>query len=415
MSALTIGGISLERVWSALHRVEPRARAFYAYDLDGLVGRARRFRAAFAELDPLIAYALKANALPALLEVLAAEGLGADAASLGELERAAASGFDASRRVLNGNGKTPEELEWAAREGVHSVNADHVDELDPLERAAASSGRTVAVALRVNPGIATPGHPYVATGDEEAKFGISATEALEAIAARARWPHLEVSGVHVHVGSQILDPEPLRRAASFALELADEAERRGAPLAFVNLGGGFGMDYADPAREFPLERFAGEIATLFQGRRQKLVLEPGRWLVAPVGVLAAQVLWVKERDRRRFVVLAAGMNDFLRPALYGARHRIVPVIPREGSSRPATVVGPVCESADTFADDLALPPVEAGDWIAILDVGAYGACMASHYNGRPRLPELVVRAGRLLNARALEPFPARLPDPVPLD
>src|SRR5215831_6349042 len=336
--ALAIGSIPLDQAASALRRRDPSARAFYAYDLDALTSRARRFRAAFDAIDPLVAYALKANALPALLEVLAAEGLGADAASLGELERAAASGFDAGRRVLNGNGKTTEELEWAAREGVHSLNADHLGELDPLERAAAASGRNVTVALRVNPGIATPGHPYVATGDEEAKFGISADAALEAVAARARWPHLRVTGIHVHVGSQILDPEPLRRAARFALELAAEAERRGTPLELLNLGGGFGVDYADPAREFPLEPFAREVAALFQGRRLRLVLEPGRWLVAPVGVLAAEVLWVKERDRRRFVVLAAGMNDFLRTALYGARHRIVPVTPRPGPATSATVV-----------------------------------------------------------------------------
>jgi len=221
--ALAIGSIPLDQAASALRRRDPSARAFYAYDLDALTSRARRFRAAFDAIDPLVAYALKANALPALLEVLAAEGLGADAASLGELERAAASGFGAERRVLNGNGKTHEELEWAAREGVHSLNADHLGELDPLERAAAASGRNVTVALRVNPGIATPGHPYVATGDEEAKFGISADAALEAIAARARWPHLRVTGIHVHVGSQILDPEPLRRAARFALELVPDA------------------------------------------------------------------------------------------------------------------------------------------------------------------------------------------------
>jgi diaminopimelate decarboxylase len=413
--ALALGPVALDQALASLRRVEPSARAFYAYDLDALGARARRFRAAFSALDPLVAYALKANALPALLETLAVAGLGADAASLGELMRAAASGFDRSRRILNGNGKTPDELEWAAREGVHSLNADHLGELDVLERAAAALERSVKVALRVNPGIATRGHPYVATGDEEAKFGVAAADALEVWAARARWPHLELEGVHVHVGSQLLDPEPLERAASFALELADEAERRQAPLSFVNLGGGFGIDHQDPGREFPLERFAGDLTTRFRGRRLELVLEPGRWLVAPVGVLVSEVLWVKERDGRRFVVLAAGMNDFLRPALYRARHRIVPVTPRAGALTNATVVGPVCESADTFAEDVSLPPIEPRDLLAILDTGAYGACMASHYNGRPRLAELVVRQGRLLRASAGAEFPPLLPEPAPLD
>jgi diaminopimelate decarboxylase len=412
-----VGGVPLDHALAALRRIEPAARAFYIYDLDLLLARARRFLAAFAAFQPMVAYALKANALPALLEPLARMGLGADAASLGELEAAQAAGFAPGRRVLNGNGKSPEEIEWAAARGVHSVNADGIAELDALERAAQRQGAPLRVALRVNPGIATAGHPFVATGDADAKFGVTPAEALEAWSGRSRWPRLRLDGLHLHVGSQVLDPGPLREAAAFAIRLAAEAAGRGSPLGLLNLGGGLGVDYGVGGREFPLEGFASELAAVLDPAME-LVLEPGRWLVAPAGVLAAEVLWVKTRGRRRFVVLAAGMNDLLRPALYGARHRIEPVRPRPGPRTPAAVVGPLCESADVFDPEAPLPPLEPGDLVAVLDAGAYGASMASNYNGRGRLPELVASGGRLVRARAGEPPAAlagrRAADPLEL-
>ncbi len=400
--ALVLGGVPLDRAFAALRRLEPHAHACWCYDLDALEARARRLVAAFKSLEPLAAYALKANALPALLERLRAAGLGAEAGSIGELETAAASGFPAAFRVLNGNGRTTEEAEWAARAGVHSINADSAAELELLERVAAGTGRRLRVALRVNPGVATPGHAYVATGHDQAKFGMAPADALAVWQAGGRWPHLELDGVHVHVGSQLLDPAPLEAALEAALALADEAARRGAPLGLVNLGGGFGIDYSGTTAEFPLEAWAGRLAERARGRRLEWVIEPGRWLVAPVGVLLAEVLWVKPRGRQRFVVLGAGMNDLLRPALYRARHRIVPVRERAGAPEPVTVVGPVCESADVFAEDVALPPLEAGDLVALLDAGAYGAAMSSNYNGRGRLAELVASGGRLTRARAGE-------------
>lgn len=389
------------RAIAALRRVDPRAHAFYLYDLDLLAGRARRFLAAFHGVHALAAYAVKANGLPAILDCLRAEGVGAEAGSLGELELAAASGFDPGNCVLNGNGRTIEEVEWAVARGVHSVNADHVGELDVLAGAATRAGRTLRVALRVNPGIETPGHAYVATGHDEAKFGISPREALEVWGARSRWPSLELGGVHIHVGSQLLDVVPLEGAAAEALALKRAAADRGATLTWLNLGGGFGVDYEGRA-EFPLERHARRIAELVANAHVELVFEPGRWMVAPVGMLLAEVLWIKHRDGRRFVVLAAGMNDFIRPALYHARHRIAPVAPRAGEVTTAVVVGPVCESGDVFEEAALLPPLERGEWVAILDTGAYGAAMASNYNGRGRLAEIVSRDGRLLRARAAE-------------
>jgi len=403
---LAIGGVPAGRLLEALRALEPAARAFWAYDLDAFAARAARLRAALAPLGAHAAYALKANGLPALVRAAAAAGLDADAGSLGELALAEHAGFGAERRTLSGNGRTPEEAEWAATHGVAVVSADHVGELDLLERAAARAGRPLRVALRVNPGIYTPGHRHVATGHVEAKFGISPSEALEAWAAHARWPHLVVDGVHLHVGSQLLDTPPLEDAARTALELARASAERGAPLSLANLGGGFGVDYENGGDGFPIEAHARSLASAAAGTALEWRFEPGRWLVAPVGALVAEVLWVKRRreeaGEKRFVVLAAGMNDLLRPALYGARHRIVPVAPRPGPVEPATVVGPVCESGDTFADEAPLPPLEAGDLVALLDAGAYGSAMSSAYNGRGRLAELVVAGGAVRRARAGE-------------
>jgi len=405
---LALGGVPLDRVLAALRRREPAASACWVYDLDQVEARATRFKAAFAPLGVHAGYALKANALPAILRRVRAAGLAAEAGSLGELIAARREGFVAGERILNGNGRTAEEAEFAAREGVHSVNADHIDELDLLQHHAARAGTSVRVALRVNPGIDTDGHAYIATGHDAAKFGVAPAEALEAWAARARWPSLLLDGVHLHVGSQLMEPGPLERAADTARELAEESARRGAPLGLVNLGGGFGVDYSGVGPEFPLEAHAARLARKLAALRVEWLMEPGRWLVAPAGVLLAEVLWVKRRDgasdggSRRFVVLAAGMNDLIRPALYGARHRMVPVRARAGGEEPATVVGPVCESADVFERDALLPPLERGDLVALLDAGAYGAVMSSTYNGRGRLAELVVSGGRLSRARAGE-------------
>ena len=396
-----LGGVGLDGVLPALRRVEPDARACWVYDLDALAARARRMRAAFATLPAHVAYALKANPLPALLEVMRAAGLAAEAGSRGELEQASRAGFAPATLVLNGNGRTPEEAAWVAARGVHSINADSIEELDLLQQHAAAAGRKLRVALRVNPDIAAPVHRYIATGHDEAKFGVAAGEALEAWAARGRWPELRLDGVHLHVGSNLLDSGPLEQGARFALELAAEATHRGAPLALVNLGGGFGID-GTGAREFPLERYAAHLAELARGRSLEWVVEPGRWLVAPVGLLLAEVLWVKRRGGRRFVVIAAGLNDLIRPALYGARHAIVPLRPRAGPAEPAMVVGPVCESSDCFDPAAPLPPLERGDVVAILDAGAYGSAMSSNYNGRGRLAELVAGGGALARARAGE-------------
>jgi diaminopimelate decarboxylase len=398
---------TLARAHAWLNRRTPGSRAFWFYDLDAIAARAAELVRAFTPLEPRIAYALKANGLPAIVRALREAGLHADAGSLGELELAAACGFDAAHRTLSGNGRTPEEAAWAVAHGVVSVSADTPEELALLEQAAAAAGRRLGVALRVNPGIVAGGHAHIMTGHAASKFGMSAGQALAAWQARARWPHLVVDGVHLHVGSQIDSVEPLLATARAALALVAESARRGARLASVNLGGGFGVDYAGDGHGLDLARHAEAILQLPGARDVRWCFEPGRWLVARAGTLVAEVLWDKRRDdpdgEHRFVVLAAGMNDLLRPALYGARHRILALgASAAASTAPADVVGPVCESSDCFATGVPLPPLERGALVALLDAGAYGAAMSSNYNGRGRLAEVVQRKGELELARARE-------------
>jgi diaminopimelate decarboxylase len=403
---------TLARVHAALNARTPGTRAFWFYDLDAVRARADALKHHLKSLAPRLSYALKANGLPAIARTLQQAGLGADAGSLGELELARTCGFPAGARTLSGNGRTPEEAQWVARHGVEAVSADAPDELELLEREFANADVRVSVALRVNPGIVAGGHRGIETGHSATKFGMSARQAMSAWRARARWPHLELDGVHVHVGSQVAGVEPFVAAAHVSLELVDTCAREGHALSSVNLGGGFAVDYTGaPAgdgsgREPELAAIAAGIRALPGAARVRWCFEPGRWLVAHAGTLVAEVLWDKRRDdddgEHRFVVLAAGMNDLLRPALYGARHLIEPLAQRAGVVTGADVVGPVCESSDRFAEGVKLPPLEPGDLVAIRDVGAYGAVMSSAYNGRGRLAEVVLDRGALKLARVAE-------------
>lgn len=394
----------LARAHALLAARHPGARAFWFTDLDRVRARAERLVQDLKPIRPRIAFALKANGLPAVLRVVREAGLHADAGSLGELVVARACGFGADRLTLSGNGRTPEEAAWVAAHGIEAVSADQPAELDLLEAAAARVDGRLRVALRVNPGIVAGGHPHIETGHRGTKFGMTPAEALAVWEARTRWPHLVVDGVHVHVGSQLVDGEPLLAAAHVALELAARSAAAGAPLACVNLGGGFGVDYTGGEAAPDLRALADRIAALPGAAGVEWCFEPGRWVVADAGALVSEVLWDKRRgeEGERFVVLAAGMNDLVRPALYGARHRLLVIAPRPGALVPADVVGPVCESADRFLAAEPLPRFEPGDLVALLEAGAYGSVMSSNYNGRSRLAEVVQVNGDLLLARAPE-------------
>jgi diaminopimelate decarboxylase len=321
-------------------------------------------------------------------------GAGADVNSGGELEVALRAGYPPVDIVVTGVGKTRDEIDRALAVGVGAINAESPGEVDRITMFAASHGTVANVAVRVNPDIDAGAHPHISTGHRQTKFGMSPGEAVAMLrdASRRRW--LRIVGLHTHVGSQITDIEPLRRAAGALTDLARSLADEGIRVDRLDVGGGLGIAYA-PGQHVPrVEDYASAVIDAVRPSGLPVILEPGRWLVGPAGALVATVVDLKRRaDDGWFVVVDAGMTDLLRPALYGAWHAIEPVSPRPGSPIQADIVGPVCETSDTLGRDRELSPVECGDLIAVRDTGAYGAVMASNYNRRPTAAEVLVEAG----------------------
>jgi len=362
--------------------------------------------AAYAQAFPSpsrICYALKANPLGALLRILAGLGAGADIVSGGELRAALRSGFPADRIVFAGVGKSDDELRLGIEHGVGVVNVESEAEIERLAALAARAGRVVPFALRVNPAIDPGSHPHISTGLRQSKFGVAIAEA-PGIAQRTKvLPAVRLVGVQSHIGSQILDLEPLAEAARALAALSRELLAAGFALETIDLGGGLGVDYEGGGRVLP-EALARTLGAALGALPLRLLIEPGRSLVATAGVLVTRVLGEKENGGRRFLVVDAGMNDFLRPALYDAHHRVESVVLRGLVPRLVDVVGPVCESADFLARGRALESALPGDLLAVRDVGAYGFSMSSQYNMRPRAAEVLVEEGVPRLARRRETF-----------
>jgi diaminopimelate decarboxylase len=354
-------------------------------------------RAAYAELEQALGgcphslhYALKANSTLAIARLLRALGSKADANSGGEIEVALRAGFVPGEIVFTGVGKGPGELRRALELEVTAINAESAGELERIAAIAGELGTRARVAVRVNPDIDARSHPHISTGLRTNKFGIPIEDARDIYAWIAGQPALQPVGVHCHVGSQITALDPLRASAERIVALAADLRQTGIPIEHVDLGGGLGISY-DGSPVPTMSEYAGMLASVVAPHGFHLVLEPGRSLVGGSGLLLTRVLDVKTyRDGPRFAVLDAGMTELMRPALYGAYHRIVAVSPRPGSEQPYEVVGPLCESSDIFGRNRMLPPLEAGDLLAILDTGAYGSVMGSTYNRRPLPPEILL-------------------------
>jgi len=382
---------------------------FYLYSTAGFTALYRRFAEALAPETPLICYAVKANSNLAVLRHFAGLGAGADVVSEGELRRALAAGVPPERIIFSGVGKTAVEMEAALAADIHQINVESLPELRRLSDIASAQGRIARVGIRVNPDVDAHTHVKISTGRKENKFGIELDEAVAAYRLAGELPGIEPVGLAVHIGSQLVDLEPYRRAFERAAELVLELRAIGFAVARMDLGGGIGIRYH---AERPLEptSYARLVREIFGSLGLALAFEPGRALSASAGLLVSQVVYVKESSAKRFVIVDAAMNDLIRPALYDAWHDIVPVrLPGPGASlNPADVVGPVCETGDTFAVDRDLPPLAAGDLVAFTAAGAYGAVMSTTYNSRLLVPEVLVSGDRFAVIRARPSYDALL-------
>jgi diaminopimelate decarboxylase len=382
---------------------------FYLYSAAGFTAQYRRFADAFLPEQPLICYAVKANSNLAVLRLLAGLGAGADVVSEGELRRALAAGVPPERIIFSGVGKTAAEMAAALDAGIHQINVESVPELRRLSEVASARGRIAPIAIRVNPDVDAHTHAKISTGRKENKFGVEIDEAVAAYQLASELPGIEPVGLAVHIGSQVTDLEPYRRAFERVAEIVLGLRALRFSVPRMDLGGGIGVRYhAERALEPP--SYAKLVRDIFGSLGLTLAFEPGRVLTAAAGLLVSQVLYVKEGSARRFVIVDAGMNDLIRPALYEAWHDIVPVrLPAAGASlAPADVVGPVCETGDTFAVDRELPPFAEGDLLAFTAAGAYGAVMSTTYNSRLLVPEVLVADGRFAIIRARPSYDALL-------
>lgn len=359
------------------------------------------FKAAFAPRDVAIAFAVKANANVAVLATLAQKGAGADTVSRGEIERALKAGVPAALIVFSGVGKTEDELAYALREGIGQINVESVAELEMLARIAWALKTPAPIAIRVNPDVGAGGHDKISTGKGDSKFGVSAAQALELYRRAAADKHLDAKGLAVHIGSQIRDLAPFEAAFATVRVLVDTLHRAGLAVERLDLGGGLGVPYFNEPEPPSPAAYASMVNRVLDGLDIALTFEPGRVIAGNAGVLLARVVRLQDRQARPIAVLDAGMNDLIRSAIYDAFHDIRPVRePEPGASKRAyDVVGPICESGDTFTRNREISALEDGDLVAFMTAGAYGAVMASTYNARAFVPEVLVRGDKFAVVR----------------
>jgi diaminopimelate decarboxylase len=365
----------------------------YVYSAATLRDRYRAIDRAFGTYPHALHYALKANSTLAVARLMRELGSSADANSIWEIEVARRAGFRADQIVFTGVGKTTAELECGVAANLKAINVESAGELVRIEAIAQRTGRVARVAVRVNPDIDARTHPHISTGRKTNKFGMPIDEANEVFSGLPTRRALRLVAVHVHVGSQITTIDPLRNAAAVAAEISAALVAREAALEYIDLGGGLGISY-DGCKVPEPDDYVSALVEAVRPTGLPIVLEPGRTIAGPSGVLIARIIDIKPRDASSdFVVIDAGMTELLRPALYDAFHRIEPIRSREGPERRYEIVGPVCESSDVVGRDRKMSPLEAGDLVAIRDVGAYGAAMASNYNRRPLPAEVLVEDG----------------------
>lgn len=382
---------------------------FYCYSTATLTRHYQVLKEAFQGLDLTICYAMKANSNQAVIKTLADLGAGMDVVSEGELRRARAAGVPARKIVFSGVGKTAAEMAYALREGIACFNVESEPELELLSEVARRLGETATISIRVNPDVDARTHAKITTGKSENKFGISMSRAQEVYARAASLPSLRISGVDVHIGSQITTLEPYQKAYALLAELVTQLREDGHTITHVDFGGGLGVPYRGTNDVPPHpDEYATVVRETLGHLDCKFVMEPGRMIVGNAGILVTRVIHVKQEQGKKFIIVDAAMNDLIRPTLYDAWHDIVTVSePVEGHATSiADVVGPVCESGDYLAQNREMPPVRPGDLIAVMTAGAYGAVQAGTYNSRLLVPEILVNGKRFAIVRARQSYEA---------
>ncbi|MET4806992.1 diaminopimelate decarboxylase [Limibacillus sp. MBR-115] len=392
-------GVPIDRI------AEQVGTPFYLYSSSAMEAAYQRFTAALAGLNAKVFYAMKANSNQAVVRSFAEWGAGSDVVSEGELRRALAAGVPGNRIVFAGVGKTQREMAFALEAGILQFNVESLPELEQLNQVALSMGRTAPVALRVNPNVDAQTHTKIATGRKADKFGIDLDHARTLYRDAQAMKGIAVEGLAVHIGSQLTRMEPFRDAFQRTADFYREMQAAGVPLLRLDLGGGLGVPYHhDQAPD--LQRYAEIVKETTAGLGAELAFEPGRYLVASAGLLVTRVVFVKEERGRRFIIVDGAMNDLIRPTLYEAWHNIIPLRQADSGAEltPCDVVGPVCESGDFFAKERDLPPLKSGDLLALCDAGAYGSAMASNYNSRPLVPEVMVRGDEMAVVRPRQDY-----------
>lgn len=374
---------------------------FYLYSLNTVMSHYDKIREAFKELDPLICFSMKSNSNLTLCRALVASGAGLDIVSGGELYKAIKVGCPPARIVYASVGKTEAEIRQAVKEDILLFNVESVPELIMIDSVAKKMRRKVNVAIRVNPDVRPDTHDYITTGSKEKKFGIDFKTAEEIFDNSNKYSHVALKGLHVHIGSQIIDPSTFALALTKVMEFVDKS---GIELEWMNIGGGFGIDYG-PEKGVEADKVATEIIPVLRGRNFKIILEPGRFIMGNSGILVSKVIYVKTGSTgKKFAIVDAGMNDLLRPSLYKAYHEIVPVVKRDTDKAVYDIVGPICESGDYLGLDREMQEFIPGEYIAVMGAGAYGYTMSSNYNSRPRPAELVVMGSQVKVARRAETY-----------
>ncbi len=376
---------------------------FYLYSHKTLVRHFMAFDSAFEKVPHLVCYSVKANSNLALLRIFVNLGAGMDVVSGGELFRALKSGVDPKKVVFSGVGKTGEEIEYGLSSGILMFNAESSQELARIDEIASRMGTRAPVAIRINPDIDPKTHPYVATGLKENKFGIDFDRSMKEYIFANGLPHVEIIGVDCHIGSQLIELQPFVEALRKVKELIHALGERGIGIRYLDLGGGLGITYKDEVPPHPTE-YAKAIVEEASNLDYTLIFEPGRVIVGNAGILVSRVLYTKETGQKNFVIIDAGMNDLIRPSLYGSFQGILPVTKGEGEEIVADVVGPICESGDFMARNRRMPKFNPGDLVAVMSAGAYGFSMSSNYNARPRVCEVLARGNRFYLIRERESY-----------